>query len=53
MSMFASLTEAELVELLTEERILRMAGVILKREKQHNAYWTCITLADRLGGDGK
>jgi hypothetical protein len=49
-SAFTSLTEEELVELLTEERILRMAAAILKREKQHNSYHTCLTAADSLEG---
>lgn len=31
-----------------EPLILRLAAVILKREKQHNSSQTCLTIADRL-----
>lgn len=33
---------------MEEPQILRKAAAILKREKQHDSYWTCLTIADRL-----
>ncbi len=46
--LFSGLTEYELVELLTKERILRMAATILHLEALYGASDTCNYVASRL-----